>query len=75
MECTTQEGSVRVLSLNAAPVFEENGAFNGVVIVVTASIPLCVVLKKLISEPNATIIAPIPVPIKANLNNFKESMH
>ncbi len=34
VECSTLEGSVRVLSLNAAPVFEENGGFNGVVIVV-----------------------------------------
>lgn len=33
VECTTQEGTVRLLSLNAAPVFEKQGAFNGVVIV------------------------------------------
>jgi PAS domain S-box-containing protein len=33
VECTTRNGSVRLLSLNAAPVFEENGTFNGVVIV------------------------------------------
>jgi len=33
VECTTQEGSVRLLSLNAAPVFEKGGSFNGVVIV------------------------------------------
>ncbi|MCL7489120.1 MAG: sigma-54-dependent Fis family transcriptional regulator [Desulfobulbaceae bacterium] len=33
VECTTTEGSVRLLSFNAAPVFEEHGAFNGVVIV------------------------------------------
>ena len=33
VECTTQNGSVKLLSLNAAPVFERGGAFNGVVIV------------------------------------------
>lgn len=33
IECTTQSGTVRVLSLNAAPVFEKEGVFNGVVIV------------------------------------------
>lgn len=33
LECTTQKGSVVLLSLNAAPVFDENGTFNGVVIV------------------------------------------
>lgn len=33
VECTTRKGSVRLLSLNAAPVFEESGTFNGVVIV------------------------------------------
>jgi len=33
VECTTQNGSVKLLSLNAAPVFEKEGAFNGVVIV------------------------------------------
>jgi len=33
VECTTSDGSVRLLSFNAAPVFEEHGAFNGVVIV------------------------------------------
>lgn len=33
IECTTQDGTVRLLSLNAAPVFEKEGVFNGVVIV------------------------------------------
>jgi PAS domain S-box-containing protein len=33
VEFTTQKGVVRLLSLNAAPIFEESGSFNGVVIV------------------------------------------
>ncbi len=33
VECMTLHGGVMVLSINAAPVFEESGAFNGVVIV------------------------------------------
>jgi len=33
IECTTYDNQVRLLSLNAAPVLEDSGSFNGVVIV------------------------------------------